>query len=80
MNQPIIKMRTFLGSQTMFTITSINSSVFNNIISQKQSIKFQFYWLIKLLNTELSILVIVNIVWDPKNVCSFIFDWFIVTA
>jgi len=40
----------------------------------------EFYWLIGLLNTELFILVIVNIVWDPKNVSSFVSGWFIVKA
>jgi len=32
----------------------------------------EFYWLIRLMNVELFILVIVSIVWDPKNVLSFI--------
>jgi len=38
------------------------------------------YWLIRLLNSELCILVIVNILRDPKNVNSFIIGWFIVKA
>ena len=41
---------------------------------------FQFYWLIRLLNVELFLLVIVKIGWDPKNVRSSIIGWFIVKA
>ena len=37
-------------------------------------------WLMRLMNVELFILVIVSIVWDPKNVLSFIIGWFVVKA
>jgi len=67
----IRKLRTFFGSQTMFT-----KDKYERFVSKDTNLSYLSFvnivWDILSKDTNLSYLSFVNIVWDPKNVRSFL--------